>query len=184
MRKCAGLFVALLAFLAFSPIHVSAQSLYFGGGATIPTSDYGDYADTGLMAVAGIDFPVGPEGLSVFGEGFFGQNGHSDIDGDKTLPFGAMGGLLLNLAPGADAGVYVFGQAGIMVHKYSSDEYDGDSESAFGYGGGAGYGFPLGGIDAWVEGRYMSASFDSELGGSATTAFIGIMAGISIDIGP
>jgi hypothetical protein len=174
--------VALFALLA--PSQTSAQSLYFGAGASIPTGDYGDYADPGFLAIGGIDIPVGPEGLSVFGEGFFGQNSHSDFDGDKTQPYGAMGGLLFNLSPEADGGLYVFGQAGIMVHKYSSDEFEGDSESAFGYGGGAGYGFPLGGLDAFVEGRYMSASFDSELGGSATTAFFAVMAGIVIDIGP
>jgi hypothetical protein len=186
MRKYVGLSLAILALFVFSaPSSVSAQSLYFGGGATFPTGDYGDYANTGFMAVAGLDFPVGPEGLSLFGEGFFGQNKHSDHDGDKTLPFGGMAGLLYSFSPDADASLYAFGQAGIMVHKYSSDEFDGDSESAFGYGGGVGYGFPLGGMDAWVEGRYMGASFGGDSGSeSSTTAFFGILAGLSIEIGP
>jgi hypothetical protein len=184
MRKYALLSVVFLALLPFSPsTPLAGQSVYFGGGATIPTGDYGDYADPGFMVIGGLEFPVGPEGLSVFGEGFFGQNGHSDFEGDKTQPYGAMGGLLYSFSPDADASLYAFGQAGILVHKYSSDDFEGDSESAFGYGGGVGYGFPLGGVRGFVEGRYMSASFDDELGGSSSTAFFALFAGVSIGIG-
>jgi hypothetical protein len=160
----------------------SAQFLFVGGGGTFPMSDYGDYANTGFLFVAGGGIPLSDAGLNVVAEVFYGQNSHSDIDGDKTNPYGVMGGLEFDFPTGSDLQPYVFGEAGIMVHKYSSDTSEGDSQSAFGYGGGAGLGFPLGGVNGWVEGRLMNAAFD-EAGTSYNTMFAAIVAGISIDLG-
>jgi len=83
MRGIAGfaMVVALLAMLA--PTHdVAAQSIWFGGGGSFAVSDYNVYANTGFLLTTGVSVPVGQEGLSLFGEGFFGQNSHSDFDGD------------------------------------------------------------------------------------------------------
>jgi hypothetical protein len=169
MRRHVPLMLAILAGIALTvPVEASAQVVYFGAGPTFPIGDYSDYAKTGYVGVAGVTFPIGSQGLAVVGEGFFGQNSHSDVDGDKTYPYGAMGGLLYDLTPEEVGGVYVFGQAGFMVHKYSSDEFEGESDTGFGFGGGAGYGFPMGDTEIFVEGRYMRGSFD---GGN--TAFFG-----------
>jgi len=169
--------LALLTLLA--PRDASAQGVYFGAGATFPTSDYGDYAKTGYMGVAGISFSVGPRGLSVFGEGFFGQNSHKDVDGDKTYPYGAMGGLLYDLSPQDEGGIYFFGQLGVLVHKFSSDESEGSSDTGFGFGGGAGYGFSLGrGTELFLEGRYMQGNFDYE-----NTTFFGLVGGVALSLG-
>jgi hypothetical protein len=179
MRKFFPPVLAILAGIALTvPNQASAQGFYFGAGPTFPIGDYSDYAKTGYIGVAGVSFPIGPAGLSVVGEGFYGQNSHSDVDGDKTYPYGAMGGLLYDLTPGVTGGIYFFGQAGFMVHKYSSDEYEGESETGFGFGGGAGYGFPLGDTELFVEGRYMQGSFDY-----GNTAFFGIVAGVALDLG-
>jgi len=179
MKKCVFPLLALLAAATLmTPQAASAQGVYFGAGATFPTGDYGDYAKTGYIGVAGVSFSVGPEGLSIFGEGFYGQNSHSDVDGDKTYPYGAMGGLLYDLTPGAMGGIYVFGQAGFLVHKYSSDESEGGSDTGFGFGGGAGYGFPLGDTEIFLEGRYMQGNFDD-----GNTAFFGIVGGVALALG-
>ncbi len=79
MRRIAGfaMVVALLAVLV--PTHVTAQSIWFGGGGSFPVSDYSDYANTGFLLTTGVSVPVGQEGLSLFGEAFFGQNSHSDF---------------------------------------------------------------------------------------------------------
>lgn len=179
MRTLFPPMLAILASLTLTIPHpASAQVVYFGAGPTFPTGDYSDYAKTGYIGVAGISFPVGPEGLSAVGEGFFGQNSHRDVDGDKTYPYGAMGGLLYDLTPGEMGGIYVFGQAGFLVHKYSSDEYEGSSDTGFGFGGGAGYGFPLGDTEIFLEGRYMQGNFDD-----GNTAFFGIVGGVALALG-
>lgn len=185
MRKCALFSVALLAVLSFAiPTQVSAQSAFLGFGGTFPTGDYSDFGDgdgakTGYMAIGGLTFPLGDGNLSVLGEGFFGMNDH-EYEGDKTNLYGAMAGLMFSAAEEGEAGIYAFGQGGLMVHDYKSDdfaEFEG-SEKGFAFGGGAGYSFPLGSLSAWVEGRYILGLFDD-----GDTSYAGIMAGLSFPFG-
>jgi hypothetical protein len=178
MRRSALLFaVAVFAASLGPPPEAGAQSIWWGAGVTFPTGDYSEYARTGYLGVAGLSFPVGLEGLAVIGEGFFGQNSH-DLDGDKTYPWGGMAGLLYDLAPADVGGFYFFAQAGVMVHKYSSDTSQGSSDSGLGFGGGAGYGFPLGNTELFLEGRYMQGSFDD-----GNTGFFGIVGGVALSLG-
>jgi len=185
MRKCALFSVALLAVLSFTlPTQVSAQSAFLGGGITFPTGDYSDFGDndganTGYMAIGGLTFPIGEGNFSLLGEGFFGMNDH-EYEGDKTNLYGATGGVLFDSAEEGEAGVYAFGQAGLMVHDYKSDDFSEfeESETGFAFGGGIGYGFPLGSLSAWVEGRYMQGLFDD-----GNTTLAGIMAGLSFPLG-
>jgi hypothetical protein len=179
MRRSVLPMMAILAGIALViPIRASAQVVYFGASPTFPIGDYSDHAKTGYIGVAGVTFPIGTEGLAVAGEGFFGQNSHSDVDGYKTYPYGGMAGLLYDFTPEAAGGVYVFGEAGLMVHKYSSDGYEGESDTGFAFGGGAGYGFPMGDTEIFVEGRYMQGNSD---GGN--TAFFGIVGGVALYLG-
>jgi len=183
MKKSLLILVALFAFIALSPpAQVSAQGVYIGAGMSIPTSDFSDEHDSGFLGVGGVSFPIGMEGLSVFGEGFWGRNSFSDEDA-TTNPYGLMGGLLYNFSAEGSPGIYVFGQAGLMVHKYSSDTYEDESNSGLGYGGGAGFNFPMDGVDLWVEARYLAASIEDSAGFSETTAFFGLLAGISLVLG-
>ncbi|MFH1763927.1 MAG: hypothetical protein ABIF09_07025 [Gemmatimonadota bacterium] len=185
MRKCVVLGIALLAVLSITlPNQASAQGVFLGAGVTVPTGDYKDFGDgdgakTGYMAVGGVSFPIAGESLSIFGEGFYGQNSH-EYEGDKTNLYGAMGGVMIDLAPEGEAGLYFFGQAGMLVHKYSSDDFSEfeDSETGLAFGGGAGYSIPLGGMFGWVEGRYMQGQFDD-----GNTSFFGVFAGISFPVG-
>ena len=158
---------------------LSAQSVWIGGGGTFPTSDYGDFANTGFVFMAGAGLPVGDQGLSLGGGGFYGQNNHEAIDGDKTNPYGLMGYVEYDFA-GRDAerGFYVIGELGVLWHKFSSDTSPETTESGFAYGGAAGYFFPLGGVNGWVEGRFTQASISD-----ANTSFLGIVAGIGIPLG-
>lgn len=181
-KQATALFLAVLG-LTVTSSSVAAQFVFVGAGPSFPMSDYGDYANTGFQIFGGGGFPLGDNGLNLVVEGSWGQNSHSDVDGDKTNPITAMGGLEYDFNPGGEGpNPYVFGQAGLMWHRYSSDTFGSDSESAFGYGGGAGVGFPLGGVSGWVEGRLMNAAFD-EAGTSYNTMFAAIVAGISIDLG-
>lgn len=182
MKKLATAVLLATLGLFASTASVSAQFLYVGGGPSFPMSDYGDLANTGFIIVGGVGIPVGSPGLNVVVEGGWGQNGHKNTDGDKTNPITLMGGLEYDFNPdGEGINPYVFGQAGLLWHKYSSDAGN-SNDSSFGYGGGAGLGIPLGGINGWLEGRILNASFDED-GGSANTMFAAIVAGISIDLG-
>jgi len=181
MRKCAALTLALLAIFCLSvPAQVSAQGVWVGGGVTFPTGDYADWHNTGFTTVAGIGFPVGPEGLGVFAEGFYGQNSIDDEThpGAKTSPFGIMAGASYSLSPEEDAGLYVFGQAGLMVHRWTADDHDSETDNGLAFSGGAGYGFPIGGLEGFVEGRYTHGKFTDEFDDSYTTAYFSIVAGL------
>jgi len=175
MKAFRTMFAAMAVALFILPATASAQSIFVGGGVTIPSGDYGDYAKTGWIADAGVTFDIGEQGLWVYGEGFYGSNKHDDDSGDKTNVYGAMGGVGYEFDTGGSLGIYVFGGAGLMVHQYKPDTGDSDSESKFGYEGGAGVDFPLGDrIGLWVEGRFM---------GSKDTNFFGILAGLGFDLG-
>jgi hypothetical protein len=160
------------------PAHLSAQSIYIGAGASIPVSDYNAYANTGFITAVGVTLPVGDQGLALVGEGFFGQNSHDD-EGDKTNPYGVMAGLTYEITGADEAkGVYFFGEAGLLVHKYGSDTFESSSDTGFGFGAGAGFFFPLGGVTGWLEGRAMNATIDSE-----KTSFLGFLFGVSFPVG-
>jgi opacity protein-like surface antigen len=176
MKSRTLLSFAAAALFLMVPSSLFAQSIFVGGGATFPTGEFGDYADTGWIGVAGVLFPVGEGGLNVGVEGFYGQNNHNDVDGDKTNPYGAMAILEYDIGDDEGVGAYLFGGAGLLVHKFGTDATEGGgSETNFGYEAGAGVSFPLGGSTSlWAEGRYMGAS---------GTNFFGILAGLGFGIG-
>jgi hypothetical protein len=171
--------VGILALMATSN-PLAAQGVWIGGGATFPTSDYGEVANTGYLLTAGVGTSVGSGGLSVGVEGFYGQNS-TDTDGNKFNPYGFFGQVSYDLG-GADAerGIYVLGQLGMAWDKFSSETLpalDG-SDSGFAYGGAVGYFLPLGGVNGWVEGKFTQASISG-----SNIQWFGILAGISIPFG-
>lgn len=180
MRSAARIGGLAAACALFMAAPASAQSfIWVGGGPTFPMNDYGNYAKTGFLVSAGVGSNVGDQGLSFLVEGFFGQNNHSDVTGDKTNPLGAMAGLQYDFAgAGASQSLYVLGEAGLFVHKYSSDTYDGSSSKGLGLAAALGYYFPLGSVTGWVEGRVIEARIESE-----NTMFSGVFIGISFPVG-
>jgi hypothetical protein len=178
-RKSFLVAVALVAF-AF-PATLGAQSLYISGGATFPTGDFGDYADTGWMIAGGILFnDIATGGLSLGAEGFYGENKHGG-DG-KTNPYGAMGIAVFNFPTDGSLAPYVFGGAGWLAHKYSAggSEFDIDeTTSSFGYQFGAGIGFAVSEkVSIYGEGRYMAGTGDN-----SGTKFLGAFAGLTFGLG-
>ncbi len=167
---------AVVGSLAVSMAHAQAN-IYIGGGPSIPVGEFGDYAKTGWLATAGFSVPVGGKGLSVGGEVMYGSNKHSDFAGDKTNLPGAFGFLMYRVGDQSKPGIYLFGQAGILNHQYKtsgSPGYSGESDWKFAAGGGAGVDIPAGGVNVFVEGRFITRS---------GTSFIPIQAGISIPVG-
>ena len=173
-----------------APLTLDAQTLYIAGGATFPTSDFGNYAKTGWMAAGGVVFnDIGTAGLGLGVEGFYGENKHKSEDVDpefnfgdsKTNPYGIMGIAVYNFDTGGSIQPYVFGGAGWMAHKYTADPAFADEDetgSGFGYQFGAGVGFDLSeSIELFGEGRYMGGSGDV-----SDTKFFGLFAGLAFGL--
>jgi len=173
MKKRSVLFLAAFAFLACAIPAQAQTTLYIGAGGSFPTGDFGELSNTGWMGVGGVVFGLGDSGFGVGGEVFYGQNNTKDefspLYGDsKTSPYGIMAiadyefGSLDGLQP------YLFGGLGLMIHRFSSDNFESDSESQFGYQFGAGLSFNFG---LFVEGRYMGSSDAQYFGALAGWAF-------------
>ena len=166
-------------FLAFAlPQTVNAQSIYVLAGLSAPTGDYGDFADTGWLAAGGVTFPIGEKGLWAGAEGLYGQNSFSSETVDENFKvFSAMGIIGYDIPTESSISPYLFGGLGIMSLS------NGDSESGFGWQGGAGVAFAgEGNVTPFVEGRFQSASIgDGE--SDSTISLFGIEAGVSIGVG-
>ena len=179
MLKRSFSLLATVALLGFAvPSQADAQtSLYISGGATFPTGEYGEYAKTGWMAAGGVMFGIGSPGLSAGVDLFYGQNNHESISEEsssKTTPWGAMAAILYNFIPDGGAQPYVFGGAGVLTHRFSTEGFS-ESETKFGYQLGAGVGFPIGGTtQLYAEGRYM---------GSSGTNFFALLGGFAFGLG-
>ena len=183
MKKRSVLFLAAFAFLAFAIPAQAQTTLYIAGGASFPTGDFGDYANTGWMAAGGAIFGLGDSGFGVGGEVFYGQNNHKDevslFENTKTTPYGIMAIADYTFGSGGGLRPYLFGGLGLMVHKFSGDGFDSESESGFGYQFGAGLSFPIG---LFVEGRFMGSSSMGEGEFAEATTYFGVLAGWAFDL--
>lgn len=166
-NRCAALSAAALSSVVLLALAapLPAQTAYVGAGTTFPTGDYDDFVKTGFLGTAGVTYPLGAGGLDVVAEAFAGVN-HAEnslgangviVDGNNVALYGAMAGLLLDLAPEGQPGFYLFGQGGAMVHD--PEEYG--TETGLAMAAGAGYGLVVSGVDVWAEGRYMRGQFDN-----------------------
>ncbi|MEQ1857547.1 MAG: hypothetical protein ABL963_13895 [Longimicrobiales bacterium] len=163
MKRFIGSALAIVS-LALSAQGVSAQATVFvSGGASIPVSDYADYAKIGYMAQAGISFPVGTAGLLAGVGGLYGSNNH-DTDGDKTNLMGAAAFLQYEIGTTA----YLFAGPGYVKHSYKSDTFPEGSASGLAAAGGGGINIPLGGLNGYVEGMYLTGFGDID----GTDAFV------------
>lgn len=174
-RMIGSLAVVGVALLFALPLQ--AQSVYIGGGLTIPTGDFGEFADTGWMTAGGFMIDIGDSGASAGVEGFYSGASESDGDADASI-YGAMATLLYRVGNPARVGPYIFGGAGLTAVDLD-DPTDGDgSDEDFGYQFGAGLDFPFADrVGAWLEGRYMGSSvFEG-------THFFAILAGLGFGLG-
>ena len=73
---------------------------------------------------------------------------------------------------------FLWGEFGIMSHAYRSDTFADDTSTAAAWGGGAGVGFPIGGVSGWI-----AAGYNAGLSDNSGTTFFGIYAGVSVAVG-
>ncbi|MGD2046254.1 MAG: outer membrane beta-barrel protein [Gemmatimonadota bacterium] len=175
---CAAVAVAFAAMAA--PGQASAQvTVGIGGAATIPTGDYGDFANTGWMGAVGVTVPVGESGLGVGATGVYGSNGHDEavVPGTTDL-LGALAHVGFSFATGGSMTPYVVGNLGFLQHKWKVDGVDDVTDSGLAFGGAAGLMFPLGSVVGRVQASYLIGSGDID-----GTDFFGIGAGIGIPLG-
>lgn len=165
------------ALVAASPLN--AQYVFLGGGLSKPVGDYGDFAKTGWMATGGVGFDIGNKGLWLEAQGYFGNNNHSDVDGDKTQLLSGMGALGYTFSPDAKVTPWVMAGVGFLSHKYKPATGTGGSSSSFAYEAGAGLSIKAGSkANVWFGGQYMGGTGDNK-----DTKLIMILAGITINVG-
>lgn len=172
VTSIAVLFLAL----AF-PLTAQAQSIFVTGGAVFPTGDYGDFADVGWMVAGGVSVDIGDSGLFAGAEGLFSRSG-TEAEGVSAKPWSALGFLGYSIATESAVSPYVWGGAGLQGVTVSFDGAS-ESDSAFGYGFGAGVAFAgQSSITPLIEARFQGSSDDS-----VDLHFIGVSAGVGIRLG-
>lgn len=178
MKRTIAIMVALAMLGIAGARDVSAQGIFVGGGATIPTGDFGEVANAGWMVFGGVMSPVGTQGLQIGAEGYYGGNGHELTDGSSDL-YGALALAGLTFGPeDAAASPFVFGGLGFMSHSAEVLGVEA-TESGVAVSGGAGVSFPF---SPAVRGKIMGSYLHGFIEDSATAMF-GLSAAIQFLFG-
>ena len=169
--------VTVLALTSITAASAQRTSVFLGGGGLVPSRDFDDRAAIGWVTVAGIVVDLGSTGFFIAGDGFYGSADHHGAEPtDETNVFGVLGEIGYSFSDPGEAGFYVFGGAGWIVNQLSREDGTEANDNQAGYVGGLGYGFPLGPVSGWVEGRYVASE-------TKKVHFFGAIAGISISLG-
>jgi len=171
-RLCGSIVVgALVALAAATPAEAQKPFIFFGGGMSIPMSDFKDYAETGWVAQAGIGIDIGTKGLWADVEGMYSRNNY-DLTNEETTNLGGLAVLGYTIAPASKVSPYLLGGLGFLRSKTEVGTVS-TTETNFAYTGGGGLGFRLSPkMLFYVEGRYMGGDVQ----------FIPVMAGLSITL--
>jgi hypothetical protein len=171
-RFVPGLALALL--LAAGTTTPAAGQIGFvlGGGASVPVGDFGDFAKTGWMALAGVKLGLPLLPVQFRAEGLFGQNKHEIITADKTTLYGGMANVIFQIGPPlVPVKPYIIAGAGALNQRFSPGTGTSVSEWKPVFGGGVGVNVSLMVIGVFVEARYLRRD---------DTGFIPIMAGVRL----
>lgn len=179
-----SIFGAAVLALALSASAVQAQrpvSIGIALGATMPTGDFGDFAELGYhgMATVGFSPPALPVGLRI--DGAFNQLA-ANADALEDVNY-----RILSLTANATFGVpmaaspispYLIG--GLGMYTFTSDQDEAESDTNLGFNVGIGTKFALAGFGTFAEIRYHHVTGeDDEEGNSNSIAFIPISFGIT-----
>jgi hypothetical protein len=150
---------------------------YVGAGAAIPMGDFGDFADTGWMAAAGVLLPIGQQGFWIAAEALFSRFSLANVDRDATDLYGGSGLLGYTFTSGGRIAPYVFASAGMLVQDYVPEGASFPvplprSDVNFSYGVGGGFEYALSErIGFWAAATYLAAD---------ETKLIPILVGLSL----
>jgi hypothetical protein len=176
--QLAGLVVALSTGMFTSDASGQA-SIFVMGGLSVPTGDYGEIANAGWLAQAGVGIPVGAAGVTLGASGLYGVNNHEPPpDGDKTNLYGGLAFLQYTIGEATAVAPYVYGGVGFLTHSYKSETFTEESTSGLAGTVGGGVNIPLGGTIGFVEGEYLTGFGDID----GTDLFV-VSAGIVFEVG-
>lgn len=135
-------------------------NFFLGGGATIPTGDFGDAFKTGWNGVGGVNFmlPGVPFGIRV--DGMYSQNKVDASGSDAKIKiFGGNADAVFAFgAPGSMVKPYVMAGVGMANVKFDDGAGFTNDETKFAFNGGAGVNFMMSSITIFVEGRYFTVN--------------------------
>jgi hypothetical protein len=177
VRLLGAVIAATLVLTAEGAAQGGSNSLFLGGGATVPMGDYGDYAKTGYMASVGVGRDFGSGRVFAFVDGFYGKNSHETEDESTTL---IGGGANIGISTtGSSPRFYAYGGLGLQNHKFNpAGGGDGGSETNP-YGRGAvGISLGNGSTTFWIE-VGMLQGFGGDGG---NTGYLPLLAGVSIGL--
>ena len=179
MKRLGSALLAGAVAVLVSAAPAGAQYIFLGGGATIPVSDYKDFAKTGWIATGGVGFDIGSRGLWVELQGYYGSNKHEGTSGDKTDLLSGMGALGYTFSPEAKVTPWVMAGVGFLSHKFKPGSGGSSSSTSFAYEAGAGLAFMASSrLHIWTGGQFTSGTGDN-----SGTKFISLLLGVSIGIG-
>ena len=155
-----SLFVAALVGVAFVPFAAHAQinavkpvSIGIAAGASLPTSDLSDVAQTGwnVTGTVGLNPTMIPLGIRI--DGAYNRYGLKDgVDGHLAVT--SVTGNLVYKFPSVSLSPYAIGGAGWCHLEGSVTAIGSDSENDFCWNVGAGISMPLSGFNTFIEARY------------------------------
>src|SRR5688500_4506594 len=80
MRRFAvPMVLGALALTAVTSRADAQANIFFGGGPSFATGDFGDVAKNGWLLQGGIGLDIGSKGLFIEAEGFFGSHSHDNL---------------------------------------------------------------------------------------------------------
>ena len=165
----------------------NAQGAEFslGGGATVPLSDFGDFAKTGFHGLVGVSFAPSSFPLGIQIDGMYQRLKNEDIvpGGRSSQILNGTANLIYKFKTSEESTFrpYLIGGVGIYNFKQVSGSdvagpgvgNTGSTGTDFGLNGGAGFDIKTGGIGLFVEGRFHNVFSDG-----ADTKFIPITVGV------
>jgi hypothetical protein len=151
MRRSTLLAALLLAF----PLSLGAQVRIMGGaGLSTPIGDFGDFAEAGWHATAGLQLGVPAIPVGLRADGAYHSFGQAPGNPSASMLAGSLS-LVLNL-PGVGLVPYVLG--GLGAYRTSVDAPGVDAESDNGIHGGFGVNIGAIGFGGFAEVRLVSVS--------------------------
>jgi hypothetical protein len=167
-----------------APGVLAAQvSLFAGGGATLPSGDFADVAELGVLAFVVASTEVGERGLSVAAAATFASTPHA-ISGDGSDLYGLT--VLAGYRLLEESGARLDGWVGLggMVHARRSETFPGldASERGLTVTGGASVSRPVGRVGVLLSGFYTRGLGDLGTTRYPTAAFT-VGAGLMVPLG-
>jgi hypothetical protein len=186
MKRIAGgctvlaLSLTLGAAPAAAQVMIKPWTLGFGGGATVPQSDFAEIQKVGWHVVGLVDFnfPTVPVGVRVDG-GYHALAG-KDVTDDDPFPevqvINVNGNLTYTIPGFVTVRPYAVG--GVGYYSSKSDVTNAERVNRLGFNGGVGFNLNLVGFAAFIEGRFHYITKDGNVEGATAVQFIPITLGL------